>query len=69
MINIFSAAVSCSPDAYRLPATGFLSGMTGKLGRAWVGAWHLVVGKLGHNYFILPAFKKISHAKQIMLLK
>ena len=21
--------------------------VTGKLGRAWVGAWHLVVGKLG----------------------
>ena len=24
--------------------------VVGKLGRAWVGAWHLVVGKLGHAY-------------------
>ena len=34
-----AAAVSCSLNAYRLPATGFGLGLTGKLGRAWVGAW------------------------------
>ena len=33
------AAVSCSPDAYRLPAMGSGSGTTGKPHRAWVGAW------------------------------
>ena len=54
------AAVSCSPDAYRLGGAGFGFGMTGKLGRAWcrcmggawvhgylvawVGGWQLYVG-------------------------
>ena len=38
------AAVSCSPDAYRLPATRLVSGTTEKLGSArcmgaWVGVW------------------------------
>ena len=37
------AAVSCSPDAYRLGGVKIWSGMTGKLGRAWHwcmgGAW------------------------------
>ena len=33
------AAVSFSPDAYRLPAMGFGIWLTGKLGRAWRGAW------------------------------
>ena len=27
-------------DAYRLGGVGLVSGTTGKLGRAWVGAWH-----------------------------
>ena len=30
-----TAAVSCSPDVYRLGGVGFGSGTTGKLGRAW----------------------------------
>ena len=29
-------AVSCSPVGYRLGGVGFGSGMTGKLGRAWL---------------------------------
>ena len=33
------AAVSCSPDAYRLGGVGLGSRMMGKLGRAWDGAW------------------------------
>ena len=33
------AAVSCSPDAYRLGGVGLGSGMMGKLGRAWDVAW------------------------------
>ena len=33
---VLSAAVSC---AYRLGGVGLGCGMTGKLGRAWVGAW------------------------------
>ena len=33
------AAVSCSPDAYRLGGVGFGFWLTGKLGHAWVGAW------------------------------
>ena len=38
-----SAAVSCSPDVYRLGGVGFRFCLTGKLGRAWHwcmgGAW------------------------------
>ena len=34
-----NAAVSCSLNAPRLPATGFGLGLMGKLGHAWVGAW------------------------------
>ena len=33
------AAVSFSPVEYRLGGVGLGSGMTGKQGRAWVGAW------------------------------
>ena len=33
---VLSAAVSC---AYRLGGVGLGYGMTGKLGRTWVGAW------------------------------
>ena len=33
------AAVSCSTDAYRLPAMGFGIWLTGKMGYEWVGAW------------------------------
>ena len=33
------AAVSCSLNTPRLGGVGFGSGLTGKLGRAWVGAW------------------------------
>ena len=33
------AAVSCSAVPYRLGGVGFVFWMTGKLGRAWVGAW------------------------------
>ena len=35
-----TAAVSCSPVPYRLGGVGFGFWLTGKLGRAWVGAWH-----------------------------
>ena len=35
------AAVSCSSDAPRLGGVGLGSGMTGKLGCAWLGAWVL----------------------------
>ena len=38
------AAVSCSLDAYRLDGVGLVSGMTGKLGHAWV-VYGLVHGK------------------------
>ena len=33
------AAVSCSSDAYRLGGVKMVLGLTGKLGREWVGAW------------------------------
>ena len=33
------AAVSCSPDAFRLGGVGFGFWLTGKLGPAWVSAW------------------------------
>ena len=33
------AAVSCSLNAYRLGGLKMGLGLTGKLGRAWVGAW------------------------------
>ena len=36
---ILSAAVSCSPDVYRLGGVKMGLGLSGKLGRAWVGAW------------------------------
>ena len=38
------AAVPCSPDVYRLRGVGLGSRTTGKLGRAWVGAWVVHVG-------------------------
>ena len=34
------AAVSCNPDVYKLGGAGLRFWLTGKLGRAWVGAWH-----------------------------
>ena len=37
---ITPAAVSCSPDVYRLGGVGLGFWLTGKLGRAWVGSWH-----------------------------
>ena len=33
------AAESCSPDMPRLGGVGLVSGMTGRLGLEWVGAW------------------------------
>ena len=42
MMPVNLAAVSCSPDVYRLGGVGFGSGTTGKPGRAWrwcLGAW------------------------------
>ena len=33
------AAVSCSPDEYRLGGAGLGFWLTGKLGSAWVSAW------------------------------
>ena len=33
------AAVSCSPNGYRLGGVKFGFWLTGKLGRAWVVAW------------------------------
>ena len=39
LLNRQRAAVSCSLSIYRLEGVGFGSGMTGKLGRAWVFAW------------------------------
>ena len=46
------AAVSCSPVGYRLGGVGFGFWLTGKLGRAWVGAWvvHGMVHGWGSNY-------------------
>ena len=43
------AAVSCSPNVYRLGGAGFGFRLTGKLGCAWVGAWQgaWVVGNVG----------------------
>ena len=40
MVEKSPAAVSCTPDAYRLGVVGFVSGTMGKLGCAWFGAWH-----------------------------
>ena len=40
MVRSRFAAVLCSPNAPRLGGVGLGSGSTGKLGRAWVGAWH-----------------------------
>ena len=38
------AAVSCSSTGCRLGGVKLGSGSTGKLGRAWVGAWHILLG-------------------------
>ena len=42
-ISVNRAAVSCSPDVYRLGGVGFGFWLTGKQGRAWHrcmgGAW------------------------------
>ena len=35
-----AAAVSCGPDAPWFGGVGLGSGLMGKLGHAWVGAWH-----------------------------
>ena len=43
----YQAVVSCSPNVYRLGGYGLGCGSTGKLGRAWVGAWH---GALVHGW-------------------
>ena len=37
-------AASCSPDVYRLGGAGLGPGTTGKLGLAWVCAWHWCMG-------------------------
>ena len=37
------AAVLCSPIPYWLGGVGLGLGLTGKLGRAWVGAWVVVM--------------------------
>ena len=37
--NVALAAVSCSPTWCRLGGAGLGFWLTGKLGRAWVGAW------------------------------
>ena len=34
-----TAAISCSPDVSRFGGAGLGFWLTGKLGRAWVGAW------------------------------
>ena len=57
LINIFTtniklkAAVSCSPDAPRLPAMGVGLGLTGKLCCVWVGAG--VVYRWVHGWFMV----------------
>ena len=38
------AAVSCSLSVHRLGRVGLGLGLTGKLGHAWVSAWHGAVG-------------------------
>ena len=48
------AAVSCSWDGAVLRWTGLGSGLTGKLGRAWVGAW--VGSWVLHEYMVIGGF-------------
>ena len=53
-IFVSIAAVSCSPDGYRLGGVGLGSETRGKVGRAWYGAWLYgggVVGKCGWGDF------------------
>ena len=47
-ISNYSAAVSFVADVYRLGGVGLGSGLTGKPGRAWVGAW-VVLKKLNYQ--------------------
>ena len=55
-----SAAVSFSPDAYRLGGVKIGFWLTGKLGRAWVdawcGAWHGAWCGAWHDRKILVCF-------------
>ena len=47
----YIAAVSCIVDAPRLGGAGLGSGTTGKLYRAWVGAW--VVHGVVHGHMVV----------------
>ena len=46
------AAVSCSPTQCPLGGAGLVSGTMGKLGHAWIGAWH---GAWVHGDVVLGA--------------
>ena len=47
------AAVSCSSVPNRLGGVKIGLGLTGKLGRAWVGAWVVVYGCMGGCMVVL----------------